>query len=219
MKKNETKFTSPPSGAGGLVIINYGAGNIQSIMFAIERLGFKATLSNNPDEIQAADKVIFPGVGEASSAMEKLIESGLDRLIPNLQQPVLGICLGMQLMCKTSEEGNTKGLGIFDVDVIKFTPSVKVPQMGWNNIYNLQSPLFAGINENEYMYLVHSFYAPLCKEAIATTNYEVEYASALQKNNFYGTQFHPEKSGDIGEQILENFLKIPLAPKGGTSKR
>jgi glutamine amidotransferase len=191
-----------------IVIINYGAGNIQSIMFAIERLGFKAALSNNPDEIQAADKVIFPGVGEASSAMEKLIESGLDTLIPNLKQPVLGICLGMQLMCKSSEEGNTKGLGIFDVDVIKFTPSVKVPQMGWNNIYNLKSPLFAGISENEYMYLVHSFYAPLCKEAIATTNYEVEYASALQKNNFYGTQFHPEKSGDIGEQILSNFLKL-----------
>ncbi|OUL59977.1 imidazole glycerol phosphate synthase subunit HisH [Flavobacterium sp. AJR] len=191
-----------------IVIINYGAGNIQSIMFAIERLGFKATLSNNPDEIQAADKVIFPGVGEASSAMEKLIESGLNNLIPNLKQPVLGICLGMQLMCKSSEEGNTKGLEIFDVDVIKFTPSVKVPQMGWNNIYNLQSPLFTGVNENEYMYLVHSFYAPLCKEAIATTNYEVEYASALQKNNFYGTQFHPEKSGDIGEQILSNFLKL-----------
>ncbi|KFF15105.1 imidazole glycerol phosphate synthase subunit HisH [Flavobacterium hydatis] len=191
-----------------IVIINYGAGNIQSIMFAIERLGFKATLSNNPDEIQAADKVIFPGVGEASSAMEKLIESGLDALIPYLKQPVLGICLGMQLMCKSSEEGNTKGLGIFDVDVIKFTPSVKVPQMGWNNIYNLQSSLFTGISENEYMYLVHSFYAPLCKEAIATTNYEVEYASALQKDNFYGTQFHPEKSGDIGEQILSNFLKL-----------
>jgi glutamine amidotransferase len=191
-----------------IVIINYGAGNIQSIMFAIERLGFKATLSNNPSKIQAADKVIFPGVGEASSAMEKLIESGLNNLIPNLKQPVLGICLGMQLMCKTSEEGNTKGLGIFDVDVIKFTPSVKVPQMGWNNIYNLQSPLFTGINENEYMYLVHSYYAPLCKEAIATTNYDVEYASALQKNNFYGTQFHPEKSGDIGEQILSNFLKL-----------
>lgn len=191
-----------------IVIINYGAGNIQSIMFAIERLGFKAILSNDPDEIQAADKVIFPGVGEASSAMKKLIESGLNGLISNLKQPVLGICLGMQLMCKSSEEGNTSGLGIFDVDVIKFTPSVKVPQMGWNTIYNLQSPLFTGINENEYMYLVHSFYAPLCKNAIATTNYEVEYASALQKNNFYGTQFHPEKSGDVGEKILGNFLKL-----------
>ncbi|MES2803984.1 MAG: imidazole glycerol phosphate synthase subunit HisH [Bacteroidota bacterium] len=191
-----------------IVIINYGAGNIQSIMFAIERLGFKAVLSNNPDEIKAADKVIFPGVGEASSAMKMLLESGLETLIPTLKQPVLGICLGMQLMCNKSEEGNTKGLGIFDVDVIKFTPKVKVPQMGWNQIYNLKSPLFSGINENEYMYLVHSFYAPNCPEAIATTDYEVEYASALQKDNFYGTQFHPEKSGDIGEQILANFLKL-----------
>ena len=191
-----------------IVIINYGAGNIQSIMFAIERLGFKAVLSNNPDEIKAADKVIFPGVGEASSAMKMLLESGLETLIPTLKQPVLGICLGMQLMCNKSEEGNTKGLGIFDVDVIKFTPKVKVPQMGWNQIYNLKSPLFSGIDENEYMYLVHSFYAPSCPEAIATTDYEVEYASALQKDNFYGTQFHPEKSGDIGEQILANFLKL-----------
>jgi glutamine amidotransferase len=191
-----------------IVIINYGAGNIQSIMFAIERLGFKAVLSNNPDEIKAADKVIFPGVGEASSAMKMLLESGLDTLIPTLKQPVLGICLGMQLMCNKSEEGNTKGLGIFDVDVIKFTAKVKVPQMGWNQIYNLKSPLFTGVNENEYMYLVHSFYAPNCTEAIATTDYEVEYASALQKDNFYGTQFHPEKSGDVGEQILANFLKL-----------
>ena len=191
-----------------IVIINYGAGNIQSIMFAIDRLGFKAILSNNPDEIKAADKVIFPGVGEASSAMKMLVESGLDTLIPTLKQPVLGICLGMQLMCKSSEEGNTKGLGIFDVDVVKFSNKVKVPQMGWNQIYNLKSPLFDGINENEYMYLVHSFYAPLCSETIATTNYEVEYASALQKDNFYGTQFHPEKSGDVGEQILGNFLKM-----------
>ena len=192
-----------------IVIINYGAGNIQSIMFAIERLGFKAVLSNNPEEILAADKVIFPGVGEASSAMAKLRESGLDSLIPKLQQPVLGICLGMQLMCNSSEEGNTKGLGIFDVDVVKFTSKVKVPQMGWNQIYDLKSDLFKGISENEFMYLVHSFYAPNCDEAIATTDYELEYASALQKDNFYGTQFHPEKSGAVGERILDNFLKIP----------
>ena len=191
-----------------IVIINYGAGNIQSIMFAIERLGYKAVLSSNSEEIKAADKVIFPGVGEASSAMKKLIESGLDTLIPTLKQPVLGICLGMQLMCKSSEEGDTKGLGIFNVDVVKFSNKVKVPQMGWNQIYNLSSPLFSEITDNEYMYLVHSFYAPLCNEAIATTNYEVEYASALQKDNFYGTQFHPEKSGDVGEQILSNFLKM-----------
>jgi glutamine amidotransferase len=191
-----------------IVIINYGAGNIQSIMFAIERLGYKAVLSNNPEEIKAADKVIFPGVGEASSAMEMLLESGLDTLITTLKQPVLGICLGMQLMCNKSEEGNTKGLGIFDVDVIKFTAKVKVPQMGWNTIYNLKSDLFKGVNENEYMYLVHSYYAPQCREAIATTDYEVEYASALQKDNFYGTQFHPEKSGDVGEKILGNFLQM-----------
>jgi glutamine amidotransferase len=199
---------TPPSGAGGLVIINYGAGNIQSIMFAIERLGFKAVLSNNPEEIKAADKVIFPGVGEASYAMKMLKESGLDTLIPTLKQPVFGICLGMQLMCNKSEEGDTKGLGIFDVDVIKFTPKVKVPQMGWNTIFNLKSDLFKGIAENEYMYLVHSFYAPLCSETIATTNYEVEYSSALENGNFYGTQFHPEKSGDVGERILNNFLLL-----------
>jgi glutamine amidotransferase len=211
MSKKVTQSTStPPSGAGGLVIINYGAGNIQSIMFAIERLGFKAVLSNNLDEIKAADKVIFPGVGEASSAMKMLEESGLDSLIPTLKQPVLGICLGMQLMCNYSEEGDTKGLGIFDVDVIKFTSKVKVPQMGWNTIYNLKSNLFKGIAENEYMYLVHSYYAPLCKETIATTNYELEYSSALENDNFFGTQFHPEKSGDVGEQILNNFLNLKL---------
>ena len=191
-----------------IVIINYGAGNIQSIMFAIERLGYKAVLSNNPEEIKAANKVIFPGVGEASSAMEMLLESGLDTLVPTLKQPVLGICLGMQLMCNKTEEGNTKGLGIFDVDVIKFTSRVKVPQMGWNNIYNLKSDLFKGVKENDYMYLVHSYYAPICPEMIATTDYEVEYASALQNDNFYGTQFHPEKSGDLGEKILGNFLEL-----------
>ncbi len=191
-----------------IVIINYGAGNIQSIMFAIERLGYNAVLSNNPDEIKAADKVIFPGVGEASYAMKMLKESGLDTLIPTLKQPVFGICLGMQLMCNHSEEGDTKGLGIFDVDVVKFSSKVKVPQMGWNTIYNLKSDLFKGIAENEYMYLVHSFYAPLCDETIATTNYELEYSSALENDNFYGTQFHPEKSGDVGEKILANFINL-----------
>ena len=191
-----------------IVIINYGAGNIQSIQFSLQRLGYEGILSNNIDEIQSADKVIFPGVGEASSAMKKLRDSVLDKIIPNLKQPVLGICLGMQLMCNSSEEGNTKGLGIFDIDIIKFSNKVKVPQMGWNNIYNLKSSLFAGISENEYMYLVHSFYAPKCAEAIAFTNYETEYSSALQKNNFYGVQFHPEKSGKIGEQILFNFLNL-----------
>jgi len=194
-----------------IVIINYGAGNIQSIMFAIERLGFKAVLTNNPEEIKSADKVIFPGVGEASSAMAKLRESGLDGLIPQLKQPVLGICIGMQLMCNKTEEGNTQGLGIFDVDVLKFSNNVKVPQMGWNQIYDLKTDLFKDISENEFMYLVHSFYAPNCAESIATTNYDIEYASALQKDNFYGTQFHPEKSGDVGEKILGNFLKMPIS--------
>ncbi|MFL9829598.1 imidazole glycerol phosphate synthase subunit HisH [Flavobacterium sp. ST-87] len=191
-----------------IVIINYGAGNIQSIIFAIERLGYKAVLSNDPAEIKAADKVIFPGVGEASYAMKMLKESGLNTLIPTLTQPVLGICLGMQLMCKHTQEGNTDGLGIFDVDVVKFSPKVKVPQMGWNTIYNLKSGLFKDVAENEYMYLVHSFYAPLCAETIATTDYEMAYSSALENKNFFGTQFHPEKSGDVGEKILANFLEL-----------
>ncbi|WP_334058045.1 imidazole glycerol phosphate synthase subunit HisH [Polaribacter sp. P097] len=191
-----------------LVIIDYGAGNIKSIQFAFKRLGVEAVLSNNIEEIKAADKVIFPGVGEASSAMQMLMESGLDKVIPTLIQPVLGICLGMQLMCNSSEEGNTKGLAIFDVAIKKFSKNVKVPQMGWNVIYSLKSNLFKGIKEKEFMYLVHSFYAENCKEAIATTDYEIEYASALQKDNFYGVQFHPEKSSKAGEQILKNFLEL-----------
>lgn len=201
--------STPPLGAGGLiVIINYGAGNIQSIKFAIQRLGFEAVLSDDIEEIRTADKVIFPGVGEASSAMKKLKFTKLDAVIPTLKQPVLGICLGMQLMCNYCEEGDTKGLGIFDVDVVKFNNTLKVPQIGWNQIYNLKSELFKGIAENEYMYLVHSFYAPLCVETIATTNYGLEYSSALENKNFYGTQFHPEKSGDVGEMILGNFLEL-----------
>jgi len=191
-----------------IVIINYGAGNIQSIKFAIKRLGYEAVLSDNEEEIRNADKVIFPGVGEASSAMKKLRATGLDKVIPTLKQPVLGICLGMQLMCKYCEEGNTNSLNIFDVDVVKFDDSEKVPQIGWNQIENLKSNLFKGISEKEYVYLVHSFYAPLNKEAIATTNYGIKYASALQEKNFYGVQFHPEKSSKAGEQILKNFLEL-----------
>lgn len=191
-----------------IVIINYGAGNIQSIKFAIQRLGYEAILSNDPEVIKAADKVIFPGVGEASSAMQKLKDSGLDLLIPELKQPVLGICLGMQLMCNHTQEGDTKGLGIFDVDVVRFNKDVKVPQIGWNQIEALDSPLFNGINENEYIYLVHSYYAPVTEDTVAQTKYGVTYSTALQKNNFYGTQFHPEKSSVVGERILENFLKL-----------
>lgn len=191
-----------------VVIIDYGAGNIQSIKFAIKRLGYEAVLSSDSDEIQNADKVIFPGVGEASSAMKKLRGSGLDKIIPTLKQPVLGICLGMQLMCNSSEEGDTEGLGVFNVDVIKFSDQVKVPQIGWNQITGLKSDLFKGVAENEHIYLVHSFYAPLCAETIAECSYGLNYSAALQKDNFYGTQFHPEKSSDVGEKILENFLKM-----------
>jgi imidazole glycerol-phosphate synthase subunit HisH len=191
-----------------LLIIDYGAGNIKSIQFAFKRLGINAILSNNIDEIKAADKIIFPGVGEASSAMKMLKESGLNEVIPKLKQPVLGICLGMQLMCRFSEEGNTKGLGIFDVDVKRFTNSLKVPQMGWNVIFDLKSALFNGVKEKEFMYLVHSFYAETCGESIATTEYKISYASALQKNNFYGVQFHPEKSGLEGAKILKNFIDL-----------
>lgn len=191
-----------------LVIINYGAGNIKSIQFAFKRLGVDAVLSDNPEEIVAADKIIFPGVGEASSAMKMLKESGLDALIPTLKQPVLGICLGMQLLCNYTEEGNTKGLGIFQTEVKRFSNDVKVPQMGWNVIKDLKSDLFKGIKENEYMYLVHSYYAEHCNETIAKTDYGINYASALQHENFYGTQFHPEKSGVKGAKILKNFLQL-----------
>ena len=191
-----------------LVIIDYGAGNIKSIQFAFKRLGVDAILSSDVEEIKNAHKVIFPGVGEASSAMSKLRESGLDGLIPKLTQPVLGICLGMQLMCNSTEEGNTEGLGIFDVNVKRFSNEVKVPQMGWNTISDLSSPLFEGIKDQDYMYLVHSYYAENSQESIAKTNYELEYASALKKDNFYGVQFHPEKSGKSGEQILKNFLAL-----------
>jgi glutamine amidotransferase len=193
-----------------IVIIDYGAGNIQSIKFAIKRLGYEAILSNDAGEISNADKVIFPGVGEAGSAMKMLRSTGLDKLIPTLKQPVLGICLGMQLMCKSSEEGNTQGLGIFDVNVVKFNDELKVPQIGWNQVFNMESQLFEGINENEYVYLVHSYYVPDCEETIAKTEYGVEYTSAIKKDNYYGVQFHPEKSSDAGAKILENFLKLEV---------
>ena len=177
-----------------IVIIDYGAGNIQSIKFAIKRLGYEAVLSSSENEIRQADKVIFPGVGEAGSAMKMLRSTGLDKMIPTLKQPVLGICLGMQLMCDHSEEGDTQGLGIFKADVKRFDKSVKVPQIGWNQITNLETHLFDNVENEEYVYLVHSYYVPECKDEIARTEYGVNYSTALHRDNFYGVQFHPEKS-------------------------
>lgn len=190
------------------VLINYGAGNIQSILFALERLDVHATLSDDATEIASADRVIFPGVGEASSAMNKLKQTGLDGLIPDLKQPVLGICLGMQLMCHSSAEGNTEGLGIFNTDVVRFPDRVKVPQIGWNTISGLKSGLFANIEEEAHVYSVHSFYAPICEDTIAVSEYTGSYSAALGKKNFYGVQFHPEKSSSIGSSILSNFLTL-----------
>lgn len=191
-----------------LAIIDYGAGNIQSLRFALDRLGVESVLSSNADEIKKADKVIFPGVGEASSAMKKLRSTGLDRLIPQLNQPVLGICLGMQLMCSYTEEGDTIGMGVFECEVKRFQNNVKVPQMGWNTLTNTQGPLFNQIKTNDYMYLVHSYYVPLIHETVAETNYGVAYSTALQKGNFYGVQFHPEKSSKAGSQLLSNFIAL-----------
>ena len=191
-----------------VVIIKYNAGNIRSVLFALERIGVNAIVTDDYEEIRSADRVIFPGVGEASSAMKYLREKGLDTLICSLTQPVLGICLGMQLMCSHSEENNTDCLGIFEQKV-KLFPSngLKIPQIGWNNITNLKSGLFNGVPENAYMYFVHSYFVENCENAIAKTDYVIEYSSAIQKNNFWAVQFHPEKSGEAGQKILENFIK------------
>ncbi len=194
-----------------LTIIKYNAGNIQSVLYALERIGVSATVTDNHEEIKAADKVIFPGVGEASSAMKYLKERKLDELLISLTQPVLGICLGMQLMCKYSEENNTNCLGIFDEQVKKFkvqSLEFKVPQIGWNQITNLKSEIFSNVAENSYCYFVHGYYAALGEHTIATTNYVQPYSSALHKNNFYGVQFHPEKSADVGERILKKFIEL-----------
>jgi imidazole glycerol-phosphate synthase subunit HisH len=191
-----------------VVIIKYNAGNTQSVDFALNRLGVETTISDDIETITNADKIIFPGVGHAKSAMQYLIDKKLDQLIPNLKQPFLGICLGMQIMCKHSEEGNTNGLNIFDADIKLFKSNhLKVPQVGWNTIYNYQSILFQGLMENEFVYTVHSYYAPLCKHTIAQTNYIIPYSSALQKDNFYAVQFHPEKSSEVGATILKNFIE------------
>lgn len=194
------------------VIIKYNAGNIRSVMFALDRLGVEGVVTDDPEAIKAADKVIFPGVGEASTAMRYLQERKLDQLITGLKQPVLGICLGMQLMCKHSEENDTNCLGIFDVEVKRFQSPVdnllKIPQIGWNNVTGLYSTVFERVPENSYMYFVHSYYAALSPYTVATANYVINYSAALQKDNFYAVQFHPEKSAVEGQKILENFLKL-----------
>ncbi len=195
-----------------VVIIKYNAGNIRSVMFALERIGVHALVTDNHDEIRSADRVIFPGVGEASSAMKYLAEKGLDKLICSLTQPVLGICLGMQLMCTSSEENNTTCLGVFSEKVRLFpaTEGFKIPHIGWNNITDLKTNLMKGVDENAYMYFVHSYYVESCERAIAKTNYIQVYSSALQKDNFYAVQFHPEKSGEAGQKILENFINLTI---------
>ena len=193
-----------------LAIIKYNAGNIRSVLFALERIGVEAHVTDDIEEITSADKVIFPGVGEASTAMQYLRERKLDQLIKSLTQPVLGICLGMQLMCRHSTENDTTCLGIFDEEVRKFdSPSIsefKVPQIGWNNIYDLKTPLFASVADGSFCYFVHGYYAALGEHTIATTNYIKPYSSGLHKNNFYGVQFHPEKSAKAGQKILQNFI-------------
>ncbi|MBL6661568.1 MAG: imidazole glycerol phosphate synthase subunit HisH [Flavobacteriaceae bacterium] len=191
-----------------VAIIDYDAGNVRSLQFALERLGVESVLTADSEVIKTAEKVIFPGQGAAGSAMEKLQQTGLDQLIPSLQQPVLGICLGMQLLCDATEEGDVKGLGIVSGKVIRFSDQVKVPQMGWNTISKLQTTLFKGIKEEDFMYLVHSYYVPLLPETIAQSDYDGAYSVALQKDNFYGVQFHPEKSSTAGSQLLQNFLAL-----------
>jgi imidazole glycerol-phosphate synthase subunit HisH len=191
-----------------IVLIDYGAGNVQSVKYALNRLGIEPSLTKDHDEIKSADKVIFPGVGSAKAAMEQLKASGLDVLIPTLTQPVLGICVGMQLMCKHSEEGDVQCLGIIDSEVKKFKPGLKIPHMGWNNISDLKSPLFQGLPTEHQVYFVHSYYVPVNEYTIATTDYSNDFSAAIKKDNFYAVQFHAEKSGDIGEQILKKFLAL-----------
>ncbi len=219
--KNKTKYRAEThtllgrgQGEANIVIIKYNAGNIESVNNALNRLGVNAEITADPKKIRNADKVIFPGVGEASTTMEYLRRHKLDELIISLKQPVLGICLGLQLMCSHSEENDTPCLRIFEEKVKRFVPEpgqeyiTKVPHMGWNAVYNLKSGLFSPDLENEYVYFVHSFYAGLGEHTAATCNYIQPFSAALQKDNFYATQFHPEKSGKVGAKILENFLKI-----------
>jgi glutamine amidotransferase len=193
-----------------VTIIKYNAGNVQSVMYALERIGVSYKLTDSHDEILKAERIIFPGVGEASTAMKSLRENNLDKLIPKLKQPFLGTCVGMQLLCKYSEENNTECLGVFENSILKFpkTEGYKIPQTGWNDIYNLQSPLLQGVAENSYVYYNHGYYAPLCEHTIGNTNYILEYSAVMKKDNFFACQFHSEISGDIGQKIFENFMKL-----------
>ncbi len=191
-----------------IAIIKYNAGNVYSVSSALKRLGYDAVITSDLDEIKSADKIIFPGVGEASSAMEYLKQNGLDKMIPELKQPFLGVCLGLQLLCKQSEENDTKCLGVFDEEVKIFPPKKKVPHMGWNSIKTSDSVLFTNLADNSYVYFVHSYFAELSEHTIAETDYIIPFSSALSKDNFYAVQFHPEKSGVIGEQILKNFIEL-----------
>ncbi|WP_288460991.1 imidazole glycerol phosphate synthase subunit HisH [uncultured Chryseobacterium sp.] len=190
-----------------IAIIKYNGGNVSSVQNSLNRLHVESVVTDDFDLIRKADKVIFPGVGEASSTMKLLKEKGLDQLIPTLKQPVLGVCLGMQLMCKNNEEGNTVGMGIFDIDVKKFPAKNIVPHMGWNTISDFKSGIFSGIEENSDVYFVHSFYCELSENTTSVCDYILPFSASLQKDNFYAMQFHPEKSGDIGSRLLENFLK------------
>lgn len=191
-----------------IVIIKYNAGNVCSVEFGLQRLGLNAIVTDDAEEIASAEKIIFPGVGAAGFAMNYLRERKLDKAIKNCTQPFLGICLGMQLLCNYSEENDTKCIGVFSESVKKFSGNIKVPQMGWNNIYNLKQPLFEGLSENEYVYFVHSYYVEKSEYTTATANYNLEYSAAIQKDNFYAVQFHPEKSGKAGEKILKNFIEL-----------
>lgn len=191
-----------------IVVVKYNAGNIRSVDFALKRLGIEAEITDDHSRIRAADKVIFPGVGEAANTMKYLCERKLDQLLKSLTQPVLGICLGQQLMCDWSEEGDTKCIGIFPEPVLRFPPDDKVPHMGWNQLEKPVGPLFKGVSPGEYVYFVHSYYVPVCAETAAESNYIRPFSAALQKGNFFATQFHPEKSGMTGRKILENFIAI-----------
>lgn len=191
-----------------VAIVKYNAGNIQSVTFALQRIGIEPIITNDHEVLKSADKVIFPGVGEAGTAMNFLKERNLDQLIPQLKQPVFGVCLGLQLMCSHSEESSTECMNIFPVKVKKFIGNQKVPHMGWNTISELKSPLFKGVKEEDYVYYVHSFYAEQSPYTIASTDYILPFSAALQKNNFYALQAHPEKSAKVGEVVLKNFVEL-----------